>query len=309
MTSRQVPSSTLVPQTFSTATPTSSGQHLLQPNRTPQSRAQRTVLVEVSSRDRNYLNLIPSNPMKFSFARPLKDIRSVELISGTIPANPYNIIDGANKFIFQEGTRFFTVTIPPGVYTNATLIAELNTLFSSLATSNTYTWSLGSGNQSILTRTAGTNPFTLLFLSGTYSDELDRSCGFFLKQNTPALQLGFDLSDYDDCSGIIVSPFPMDLYSSINRLYLYINLQNSLDLGVIERGAGRRFPFAVIYLDKETNGYKYLNKETITPISYSLPQPLSRLQDLDIEFRDEWYRIVNFNGKDFSLLLQITCLE
>ena len=101
----------------------------------------------------------------------------------------------------------------------------------------------------------------------------------------------------------------MDMRSSLTRLYLFINLNNTQNLGCIERGAGRRAPFAIIYLDEQTDGYKFLNKDTLTPASYSLPQPFSRLQNLDIEFRDEWHRLVNFAGKDFSLLLQLTVLE
>jgi hypothetical protein len=118
------------------------------------------------------------------------------------------------------------------------------------------------------------------------------------------------MSDYyDETLGVIASPYPMDLATSMTRLYLYINLENSQDLGVIERGAGRRWPFAVIYLDDQTNGYKFLNKETLTPAAFVLPQPLARMQNLQIEFRDEWYRLVDFNGKDFTLLLQFTVLE
>ena len=86
-------------------------------------------------------------------------------------------------------------------------------------------------------------------------------------------------------------------------------MQNSTDLGAIERGAGRRSPFAIIYLDEDKNGYKYLNKDTLSPMFFSLPQPLSRIQTLTIDFRDEWYRPVNFDGKDFSLLFEFVMLE
>lgn len=289
---------------------TSSGQHLLLSNRTPNSRNQQTIMVEVTSRDRNYMNLVPSNPIRFTFARPLKDVRTVELVSGTIPAYPFTIVKGANEFRFQEGSSFFTITIPPSYYTAASLITKLNTLFAAAGLSNTYTWSQDSTTgSSVLTRTAGALDFSFLFFTGPPEDLLDRSCGYFLQQNTPALQLGFDLADYDSSGGVITSPYPMDLATATNRIYLFINLNTSQDLGNIERGAGRRSPFAVIYLDQERNGYKFLNKETITPASFSLPQPISRLQTLDIEFRDEWYRIVDFNGKDFSLLLQLTTLE
>ena len=256
------------------------------------------------------MNLVPSNPIRYTFARPLKDVREVELVSGTIPAYPYTIVEGANSFRFQEGTSFYTVTIPPGYYTVATLLSALNTVFAALGLTNTYIWSQDSStNASVLTRTAGALDFSFLFFTGPPDDTLDRSCGSFLQQNTPALQLGFDLGDYDSSGGVITSPFPIDLFTATNRLYLYLNLNTSQDLGVIERGAGRRSPFAIIYLDEERNGYKFLNKETITPSAFSLPQPISRLQTLDVEFRDEWFRIVNFNGKDFSLLLQLTTLE
>jgi hypothetical protein len=294
---------------------TTSGQHLLQPNRAPSTRNHQTLFVEVSSRDRNYLQRVQSNPIRYQFARPLKDVRSVELVSGTIPAQPFNIVQGANAFTFREHNgntwKDYEIILPPGRYTPLTLIAQLNAIFMDIGIVNTYTWCLCDCTFRVtLKRESGNQPFELLFLSGLRADEIDRSDGYFLMQNTPATVLGFDLSDYGsgttDC---IVSPFPLDLNSSLNRLYLYINFDNKQDLGAIERGAGRRWPFAIIYLDSETCGYKYLNKETFTPISYSLPQPWSRLQNLNVEFRDEWYRLVDFNGKDFSLLLQITCLE
>jgi hypothetical protein len=241
-------------------------------------------------------------------------VRSVELVSGTIPANPYNLIAGANQFTLTEtaagSTVSQTISLTPGYYTQATFLTHLNTVFTGLTTMNSYTWSYSSTSEKLsLTRSAGVATFGLLFLSGVPSDNIDRSDGFFLQQTTPALQLGFDLSDYYDVSGVIEAPFPMDLASAMNRLYLYINLQSSQDLSAIERGAGRRWPFAIIYLDAATNGYKYLNKETFNSITYSLPQPISRLQNLEIEFRDEWYRLVNFNGKDFTLLLEFTTLE
>ncbi len=302
-------------QSTEPTTQTSSGQHVLQPNRAPSTRNQQTIFVEVSSRDRNYLQRVQSNPIRYQFARPLKDVQSVELVSGTIPAQPYNIVNGANAFTFREhnGNSYkdYEITIPPGRYTPITLIAQLTAIFMDIGITNTYTWCVCDCTWRVtLKRESGNQPFELLFMSGLRPDEIDRSDGQFLKQNTPATILGFDLSDYGSGdTDSIVSPFPLDLNSSLNRIYLYINFDNKQDLGAIERGAGRRWPFALIYMDSETCGYKYLNKETFTPVSFSLPQPWARLQNLEIEFRDEWYRIVDFNGKDFSLLLQITVLE
>lgn len=290
---------------------TSSGQHVLMPNRLPADRNHQIILVEATSRDRNYNNQIATNPLRFQFQRPLKDVRSVELISGTIPAQPYNINSHNNMFTFQEGAQSWKVTIPPGFYTASYLKDTLATLIAGLAgLANTYTLAIDTKTaQLTITRDTGSASFAFLFTSTPKPDLVDHSDGFFLQQNTPATLLGFDLNDYYDTAGILTSPFPMDVYSSINRIYLFINLDNTQNLGCIERGSGRRSPFAIIYLDEQTNGYKYLNKDTLTPASYSLPQPYSRLQNLNLEFRDEWYRLINFNGKDFSLLLQITVLE
>jgi hypothetical protein len=290
---------------------TSSGQHVLMPNRLPADRAHQIIMVEATSRDRNYNNQVVTNPLKFQFQRPLKDVRSVELVSGTVPAYPYNFNSYNNAFLFQEGTTTWTLTIPPGYYTESRCVSKLESQIAVLSgITNTYTVTQDTATkQLVVTRTAGSASFAMRFATAIKPDSIDHSDGYFLQQNTPATLLGFDLNDYYDTAGVITSPFPLDVYSSINRIYIYINLDNTQNLGCIERGAGRRSPFAVIYLDQERNGYKYLNKETLTPASYSLPQPYSRLQALNIEFRDEWYRLIDFDGKDFSLLLQITVLE
>jgi hypothetical protein len=151
--------------------------------------------------------------------------------------------------------------------------------------------------------------FSILFFSATTPDVFDPINGALLEQRTPALLMGFDMSDYSSVNNVIISPYPVDLFATLTRVYLYMNFQNSLDLSCISRGAGRRSPFAVIYLDKNSNGYKFLNKETFSPISYSLPQPIGRLTTIQVEFRDEFYHLVDFNGKDFTLLLECTVLE
>jgi hypothetical protein len=254
---------------------------------------------------------VESNPVRYQFARPIKDVRIVELISGTIPANPFVINKYNNKFTFREGTTLYNVSLTPDIYTPDTLAAHVQSCLRGLrnpSIRNIYSCSVSASGKFTTTAT-GSQPFSYLFATGNILDDIDRSDGYFLTQNTPATILGFDLSDYTDISGSLIAPSQMDMRSSLTRLYLFINLNNTQNLGCIERGAGRRAPFAIIYLDEQKDGYKFLNKDTLTPASYSLPQPFSRLQNLDIEFRDEWHRLVDFAGKDFSLLLQFTVLE
>ena len=286
---------------------TSSGQHLLQPNRAPDTRRRQTILVEANSIDRNYTNQIAPNPLKFQFARPVKDVTSIELLSGTIPAFPFNITKANGSFTFAEGSTQVQLTIPPGQYSPASLVTQLQSLFATTPVlTNTYSVSLVNGYLYI-NLTAGVQPYAFLFASGTPSDTLDRNDGFLITRNTPANLLGFDINDYYSVAGELKSPFIVN--TTTTRLYLYVNFDNTNSFSTVERGSGRRSPFAILYLDQATDGYKFLNKETLTPASYICPQPYARVQNLYIEFRDEFYRLIDFGGKDFTLLFNITVLE
>jgi hypothetical protein len=287
-----------------------SGQLVLKPHREPSSRVQHTIQLEVNSRDRNYKNDFLSNPFKFNFDTPLKDVCKVELIGGTIPGNPYNITEYNNKFSFYEGTTTRVITITPGYYTTESLILALPALLNAGSTS-TYTITLNTIGCIVIRQIGVSNTFGFEFATGVHTDLLDTNNGTLVSMNTLSTLLGFDLTDYYSVPGInntLTAPYPVDMVSVNSRIYLYINADNMQNLGCISRGSGRRSPFAIIYFDVLTNGYKYLNKETVSPVSYSTPQPFARLRTLVVDFRDEFYRPINFNGKDFTLLLEFTVL-
>jgi len=350
-----------------------SGQLVLQSHKQPIVRGKRTVQIEIHSRDRNYTNNVLSNPFKFYFQTPMKDVTNIELVGGTIPACPHNITQFNNKFTFFESgfhmpnicshisckcchvphacpptphicpakgcmcpeqhhicktpcgcgqykskfrndeytaAKRRTITLVPGYYTTEALILVLPGLLNE-GSSSTYTVSVNEFGYLSITQLGVQQAFGFEFVSGVNTDIIDRNNGSLLQINTPATLLGFDLADYYSVPGMmntLLSPYPIDLSSVNSRLYLYLDSDNMQNLGCIERGSGRRSPFAIIYLDKITNGYKFLNKETVSPVSYSTPQPFSRLQTLMVDFRDEFYRPINFNGKDFTLLLELTIL-
>jgi hypothetical protein len=294
--------SSLITQTTQT-----SGQALLQKERPLSSRKQKSILLELNSRDRNYTIQVKSNPVHYTLASPMKDIRSVELIGGTIPAKPTNINSANNTFSISESGVSRTVTIPTGYYSDDAFLQQLSVLLSA-GSQSTYVAQKNTLGNLVIVQSVFLQPFSLLFQSTPVRDVLDKLNGALLEQKTPALLMGFELSDYESSVNRIVSPYPMDLHANLTRLYLYMNFQNSLDLSCISRASGRRPPFAVIYLDTDTNGYKFLNKETLAPIS-PLLQPIGRLTTIQVEFRDEFFQLVDFNGKDFTLLLDCTVLE
>lgn len=289
----------------------SSGEAVTLPYQKRSGRKEVITLIEINSRDRNIVSYPKSSSFRVRLYRPLKDIVKVQIAGGTIPGCLYNINTGWNIFTFQEATKQWDVVIPPGKYTYETLCTTLASALNGLSgISNVYSISIN-GTTGILTinRTAGTAVFSMLFLSGNYVDFYDQN-NTLQKINTPAKLFGFGRADYSNGSGsTITAPNVVDLDFLLNRCYLYINHDNTQDLNTIERSIGRQQPHAIIYFDELRNNYKFLNKETYEPLYSSYPAPISRISTLDISFEDEFNRIVDFNGRDFSLLLEVISLE
>ena len=128
--------------------------------------------------------------------------------------------------------------------------------------------------------------------------------------NCPARVLGFGYSDYpDDGAGSLTAPVAMDAENFMNRLYLYINAESNKDLHRMEVGAGAKDCFHIFFMSPGQQNYLFLNKETETPVYTASPAPLSRLSFLDISIRDEFYRPIDLQNRDLTLVFEITHLE
>jgi len=290
-----------------------SGQGVLLPEATNKKRKERTVTVAVNSRDRNFATSVDSNSFRWSFRRPLKDVISIELVSGIIPADLYNVTTDWNTFLFgEQGGNTWHVVLPPGRYTATELAAELQRQLNLLqGVLNTYTVTYSSITRRIVVTTTGPKVrYTFYFLTGKYVDAYDSSSGAIESINCPGRLFGFEYEDYTSATdGSLTPPNRMDPDLLSQRLYLHINADNSIELNRIEVGAGRKDCFHILYLDQLTNGYYTVNKDTYTPIFYSAPAPISRLTNLNISFRDEFYRLVDLGRHDCTLVFEITFIE
>jgi hypothetical protein len=287
------------------------GQQMLLPEGTQKKRTQRRVTIAVNSRDRNLTTYDNSNNFRWELRRPLKDIVSVELVDGSIPADLYNVATEWNQFTFQEGAVKWDVTLTPGQYTSAQLAAELQTRLNSLpGVINSYVvvYSDITKKISINGTGVGSPAFAFLFESGTYTDTIDSRTGAVMSINCPARLLGFEWWDYSSVNNSIVAPFRADPDYCTQRVYLHINADNSIELNRVEVGAGRRDCFHIMYLDTK-EGYYGLNKETFMPVYYSSPAPISRIATLNISIRDEFYRLVDLGRHDYTLLFEITYID
>ncbi len=295
----------------SSDTPQSSGQQVTIAYPKRANRNEIVNLIEINSRDRNIVQYPEPSEFRFRLYRPFKDIVKIQIAGGTIPGCLYNINKGWNVFTFQEGLRRWNVPIPPGRYTYDTICQTLASLLNSLTgATNKYVVTINTTNGILqVTRSSGLEPFGFLFLSGDYVDFYDAN-NTLQKINTPAKLFGFGRGDYmNGTNTSVVSPNVVDLDFLLNRCYVYINHDNTQDLNTIERSVGRQQPHAIVYFDELRNNYKFLNKETFEPLYSAYPAPIARIATLDISIRDEFDRCVDFNGRDFTLLLEIVVLD
>jgi len=293
-----------------------SGQQVLLPESTKSKRKQRSVTVAVNSRDRNTGQDYYPNSFRWSFRRPLKDVLSIELVNGSVPAALYNINTGWNTFTFGETPgRTWTVTLTPGQYTPQEMCDELQTQLRALTPIvNTYTVTYDP--ITLRTTISGTRlsgpiaAYTFYFMTSPHADTIDNQTGATMSINSPGRLFGFEWQDYtSNAAGTITPPNRMDPDLFLKKLYLYINADNSVELNRVEMGAGRKDCFHILYMDQITNGYYSLNKDLHTPIFYSSPAPISRIGTLHISIRDEFYRLVDLGWLDYTLLFEITYLE
>ena len=166
-------------------------------------------------------------------------------------------------------------------------------------------------------RTSGTYNFSLLFQSGSYVDQFDDFSGavdnlsndYLSEIRSPARLLGFVSMDYSSISTSIVAPNPVDCSWFLNKIFIHINVDTALELNRIEVARGPHDPYTIIYLDDNKDGIKFLNKETDYPFLEFSPAPLSRLSLLEISLRDEFYKLLDTQNKEYTLLFELIHLE
>jgi hypothetical protein len=290
--------------------PTSSGQHLLMKDQSKIKRAVRRTTIVVNSRDRNYLTHPNSNQFRYVMRRPLTNILSVELMSGSIPSYLYNINTGWNTFTLSEGGIAHLITLTPGYYQVSEFLTELQRALNAIpGKRNTYTVSINSLTNIVTLSSTNTVEFSLLFYSGPNPDLIDLNTLSILSINTPASILGFGLNDYtSNASGQIKSLLPLDLNAMITRIYLHIEADGK-NLSRMELGSGRPDCFHIFYIPLGSGDYYFLNKETDHSLFESSPAPISRIRSLDISLRDEFNRPIDILYKQFNLVFEITHLE
>ncbi len=290
--------------------PTSSGQHVLIKDQTKIKKALRRTNVVVNSRDRNIIRDADSNAFKFTLRRPLTNVYSIELMSGCVPGFFFNINSGWDTFTFVEGSNPYTITLTPGLYTDLTLLEELQKQLNAIpGKRNTYTVTQNQNTKRMQITSTNIISYKLLFYSGLIKDDIDLNMLSIISMNTPARLLGFGLQDYScDSTGLLKSILPVDINNFLNRIYLHLE-SDGRNLSRMEVGAGKQDCFHIFSVIPGKEDYIFLNKETVQSIYESSPAPISRITTLEISLRDEFGRPLDINRRDYSLVFEITHLE
>ena len=285
----------------------SSGQHVLLPLHTQKNRVSRLTTICVNSRERNVVTNPNPNQFRWRLKRDLKNIQSIRLIGGTLPGDFYNINTGWNKFTFLENSIKYTVTLNPGKYDGTTIASELKRALNASGVANVYDVTFSSSTSKLtIRRSSGIYAFSFLFGTGLYLDTFD---DYLNSIGCPARMLGFVSIDYSDTSGTLTAPNPIDSAWFLNKIYLHLNVNTSVELNRIEIARGPHDPYTIVLLDDVKNGIKFLNKETDYPELEFLPAPLARLSLLEVSLRDEFYQLLDTQNKEFILIFELSYLD
>jgi hypothetical protein len=283
-------------------------------------RKTKVIYVEVNSYDRNYGIYKTASDFQWIFPVALKEVIRIDIVEGSIPVPLYNVDKGWNTFTLMEDTTPRTITLTPGYYTVSTLITEVQLRLNSGA--NVYTVSIPNPatNTIQISKTSGpATRFALMFGSGQHIDKFDvQNVPFFSPESAGLSEvacagrlLGFGSEDVVDTSGVILAPNPPDLETMLRRLYLYLNFDATMDLTSVKRGLGRKEPSGIFYcdIDSPPGTTKFLTKDSWNNSIYPGPAPISRIRLLTISLRDQFYRSLNLNGREMTLLLEVTMME
>lgn len=276
-------------------------------------RKERIVRIEINSNDRNVAK--DKNPASFQWISPypLKNVTSMVIVGGTVPVPLYTIDEPYNRFMFDTGTAILVLRFPPGLYTPILFAPAFKRLLDSTDGINIYTVKVDPVTQILSVKTNGTNHFGFLFGSGApyvniYNPGLQ-------KVLNPAMMMGFgDVDIYSTGNPldgeVITAPNPVIL-NPVQRIYLYLNYESTMDLRSIVLGGGRAGPSAILYCtDADSVAYytKSLNKDTYeNVISPNLIVP--RIRTIQISLQDEFGNVLNTNNRPVSFLLEVTVVD
>jgi len=248
-------------------------------------------IVVIDSKDKNSGS---TSDFKFSLSTSINDVKKIRLVSCSIPNTSYNVRTGVNDQISiteLTGTLTFSATINPGSYSISDLLLEIADCLTaqSALTGNTwiYTLTINSTlvqNNKVVISAGGVNSFTLNF--GTGVNQINKLIGF------SSVDLLTDTSHTSDLVANCL--YPRIIYLDIDEFPSNTYTKNS------------SHTFSLICNGVSSNGeYIEFNENTqFNQICFD--SSISKtINNISVKLRDENERILDLNGNDWILILQL----
>jgi len=256
----------------------------------------------IDSRDRNTTAYPKEYNYQIDFDEAYKSITAIELVSASIPKTEYLINSTNNTIYFSEnGGSLITATIPTGNYTEATLATAIDNALETAGT-DTYT---------VTVDTTLTNKFTITKSSGTLElffdggeEQHGTSTRTVYKENSIGPIIGFTATDLSGAATYT----GQNQYNLSGPSYVLLKLLNIDNLdGVHNKSVSKSF--AKIPLDANQRDYKFFKSQSDYIVRKVFMPPLSRLSQLNIEFRNYDNSFYDFGGLPHTLHFKVETLN
>jgi len=256
----------------------------------------------IDSRDRNTTDYPNEYNYQIDFDEAYKSITAIELVSASIPKTEYLINATNNTIYFSEnGGDLIEATIPTGNYTEVTLATAIeNALETAGADTYTVTADTTLTNKYTITKSSGT--LELFFNGGT--EQHATSTRTIYKENSIGPVIGFTPTDLS--GGLTYTG--QNQYNLSGPSYVLLKILNLDNLdGVHNKSVSKSF--AKIPLDTNQRDYKFFKSQSDYIVRKVFNPPLSRLTQLNIEFRNYDNSFYDFGGLPHCLNFKVETLN
>ncbi len=265
--------------------------------------------IVIDSRDRNHVDYVNPNNYRIDLEKDLNDVVAIELISAEVPKSEYVINANNNKIYFQEtnaqvsGNTYLTATLSVGNYTLAELKTEIETQMDTVGIANyTVTIISKTNNINISSNLSGVTLFNLLFKGNNEIHGHNNNPRSTYLENSIGPVIGFSRIDRTGSSN-----YTGDLQYNLNgEKYIMLHLANIPMIEGISDGIQNAFHKITLNSDNNTTRYY---KEGEYKISKKLNNPIKRLNELEISFRNYNNDLYDFHGLEHSLTFKITSIK
>jgi len=247
------------------------------------------------------------NDYVWSIGRTLKNVHSIEVLYAEIPNLYYNIYEGANTFQIVAAGAPYTMTIPPGNYSNQTIAAAMNNALTQVS----FTVG-GLSNMSDLFQFAVDDAKNQLMMQEKLSATLPGGCA--IVASTWPYTLGW-LNDLSFTSTVTNN---IRYTGGILRL----SAEPCIYLSIKELGTrGSRYTFgsnslSSVHIDADhvltrfqtsgsVNYMNFFNNELNMHEQHFDPNPPLHLHQLTIQFLHSDGTFIDFNSFDHSMHLRV----